>query len=337
MYKTLSKIILLLFITVFISCGKDESVDNLIYTTDDQFFNDGDIEIVFENNKSNGINVIFLGDIYFQNDLEAENGKYRTHALSNINYLFNTPPFSEYKEYFNAYIIYAESKSSKSDDGGLVVETPFGAYVDYDGNLLLENWNPITEYLEKQNFDPQNGKNLVLLSVNGKNAKVNGFAVLNGNLAVFGDGNNEIMIHEVGHAFASLGDEYIREDYPAYALANNTANLDSTNNLTSIKWKHFIGLDGYEHVGAYEGGNYRSTGFWRPEQTSIMGVSYLANSFNTPSREAIVKKIFELHNMEYSFEDFLKIDENANKSSKQLKAKTEIQSLQKIKCATIQF
>lgn len=337
MYKVISKNLFLLLLTVFVSCGKDELEKDLNYVSDNQYFNDGEVEIIFENDRNNGINVIFLGDLYFQNNLEKEKGKYREHGLSNINYLFNTPPFSEYKQYFNAYIIYAESKTSKSDDGTFEVETPFGGNITNNGNLYIENSNSIYNYIDILNLRQTHENNLVLLSINGKNAESNGFAFSGDNLAVFGDGNNKIMIHEVGHAFADLGDEYTNEDYPSYALGSYTANLDSIDNLDLIKWKHFIGLDDYEQVGAYEGGNYRNTGFWRPELTSIMHNLNIENNFNAPSREAIVKRIFELQNLEYSFEDFLNLDKITINSSKKMNAKTNIKNFKTIECGSIHF
>ena len=172
MYKVISKNLFLLLLTVFVSCGKDELGKDLNYVSDNQYFNDGEVEIIFENDRNNGINVIFLGDLYFQNNLEKEKGKYREHGLSSINYLFNTPPFSEYKQYFNAYIIYAESKTSKSDDGTVEVETPFGGYITNNGNLYIENSNSIYDYIDILNLRQTHENNLVLLSINGKTQRV---------------------------------------------------------------------------------------------------------------------------------------------------------------------
>ena len=74
-----------------------------------------------------------------------------------------------------------------------------------------------------------------------------------------------------------------------------------------MKWKHFIDLDDYEEVGAFEGGGYVQEGIWRPEEFSVMrSTSFLY--FNAPSRESIVKRILELRGISYNFEDFLEID-----------------------------
>ena len=48
---------------------------------------------------------------------------------------------------------------------------------------------------------------------------------------------------------------------------------------------------------------------WRPESSSIMLQIGNKEFFNAPSREAIVKRIMELRNLEYNFDDFLEVDQ----------------------------
>lgn len=55
-------------------------------------------------------------------------------------------------------------------------------------------------------------------------------------------------------------------------------------------------------------------------------------SFNAPSREAIVKKIMKLQNLDYDFQEFLKIDRSNDGSSKRNISNMENKSTIKIKC-----
>ncbi|MBW8244596.1 M64 family metallopeptidase [Muricauda oceani] len=326
MIKTLFHIAMTISLTLFISCAKDDTVASPSYISDNKYFSDGDIEVVFENDKSNGINVIFMGDVYFQNHLEASDGIYRKHALNTISYLFNSTPFSQYKKHFNAYIIYAESKLFVSEDKKNEVKTPFGSSVSPDGLPSISNWRAIDGYVSKLTGKPRGEKDLILISI--KSHSGGGTAWLNNNVAIFGAEDHRVMLHEVGHAFANLGDEYANESYQPIIL-QEVANLDSTNNPDLIKWKHFLGLSDYIEVGAYEGGNYRESGFWRPEEQSVMG---WGSYFNAPSREAIVKKIMELKKLEYNFKEFLKIDKSNDNSSKKTDSDLENKNSIELKC-----
>lgn len=126
-----------------------------------------------------------------------------------------------------------------------------------------------------------------------------------------------VVQHEAGgHGFGKLADEYTNysETIPADNITTlqqwqgfgQYMNVDVTNNLTTILWKHFIGVQKYTGIGAYEGGYYYTKGVWRPESTSVMinNIKY----YNGPSREQIVKRIKTYAGMTYSFEDFMAND-----------------------------
>jgi hypothetical protein len=136
-----------------------------------------------------------------------------------------------------------------------------------------------------------------------------------------------VHTHELGHCFGLL-DEYMNWGYPS-SIPANCANLDTTSDLSKIRWSHFIGLKGYELVGAYEGafegygsgvwppydGPRFKDGVYRPYLSSIMDKYYSARSiphpshhFNAPSREAIVKGILKAAGEPYTFEKFLEKD-----------------------------
>ncbi|MDH5693503.1 MAG: M64 family metallo-endopeptidase [Gammaproteobacteria bacterium] len=78
-------------------------------------------------------------------------------------------------------------------------------------------------------------------------------------------------VHELGHAFAGLADEYIE----LTRLVNTPTvepiapNITINNNLSTVKWKHWLD-DPF--IGLYEGGYYLETGVWRPALESFMRV-----------------------------------------------------------------
>lgn len=260
-------------------------------------------EVVFENNKSSGINLIYMGDAYLESDLDKENGIYRQQALRNIDVFFETYPFSKFKEDYNAYIVYTASEENVVQVGGVVSNTAFGAKYTNSGTPTVTFTARINLLVKEVTGGFMTKEDLVLMSVNNTGG---GSAQLNGGIAVFGNGNSGVMMHEVGHAFAGLADEYSTSLRPP-ADPERYPNLDNTENLDEIKWKRFIGLEGYENVGAFEGGGYVTNNIWRPEEISIMKSSGVLH-FNAPSREVIVKKINEILNRPCSFEDFLVLD-----------------------------
>jgi hypothetical protein len=127
-----------------------------------------------------------------------------------------------------------------------------------------------------------------------------------------------VLIHEaIGHGLGGLADEYITNqgqtinsaaisEYNQWSALGFFANVDLVSNLTNIKWKHFVGVDGYSRVGAYEGGYGFTYGVWRAESTSCMINNILY--FSAPSRETMVKRIFARANMYYTLQIFINND-----------------------------
>lgn len=128
----------------------------------------------------------------------------------------------------------------------------------------------------------------------------------------------DVMLHEMGHAYGKLWDEYAGnpdpypEDSKAFVIRyweqyEWCANIDFTNDHSKIKWKQFIGIPKYSGVGAFEGASRHMKGVWRPEVLSIMRSSnYLY--FNAPSREQLYKRTMILSGSTYSFEEFVAQD-----------------------------
>jgi hypothetical protein len=300
----MKKIVFILLVTVgFYSCTPENP--EIMQIVDD--FSNVDVEILFENDKENGINVIFMGDAYLKADLNRENGIYRRQAVENINTLFSTHPFSEYKEHFNAYIVYVESEENVIDfdaPSSTAFGSTSGSCVLGIRCLVITHQFQVDFYMRAVKQRNQTPRDLILMSVNNAHG---GSAGIGSGIAVFGSGNANVMVHEVGHAFSRLADEYELGGTNPLPNTNWSANLDQIGILGKVKWKHFIDLDDYEEVGAFEGGGYVQEGIWRPEEFSVMrSTSFLR--FNAPSRESIVKRILELRGIPYSFEDFLEID-----------------------------
>lgn len=96
-----------------------------------------------------------------------------------------------------------------------------------------------------------------------------------------------VVVHEFGHSFAGLGDEYFYDDMYETFYPSDTEPWEP--NLTTLvdfgsKWKDMMprnaslptqpdGKDVFNKVGVYEGGGYQSHGVYRPAQECRMKIN----------------------------------------------------------------
>ncbi len=269
------------------------------------YHEDGEVQVLFENDPE-GVNVVFLGDGFTRSGLEVA-GDYQRSGTDIINYLFSVPPFSTYREYFNAYIVYAESAEALTTDKTLKRNTTFGTTWDSTvDRVLLANPSACIDYARRAvGGNPDKAHIMILLA----DVDLYGGSALNKIATSARRVKEEVIVHEIGHAFANLADEYVDAGvtYDPRWFLRYSANVDDHSDLDSIKWSHLIGREGYEAVGAYEGGSYVSEGIWRPEEFSMMSDVTIGH-FNAPSREAIVRRILQIKGIPYELEDFLAND-----------------------------
>lgn len=223
------------------------------------------------------VNVVLVGDGY----TAAERGSFLTHAGDKLNVLVNDPAFSTFKDVINGYAIFVPSNQSGTDipSEGITRDTYFNTSFDIAGidrllaisnqtglgrlNVLLGTLTP--EY------------DIVILLVNSP--KYGGSGGFPATLSLDGR-SDEVMLHEIGHSFAGLADEYVDEanadNYPPRESINATQRTDRA----QIPWNNFIlastpvptpgSSSDPNYVGSFEGAYYRSRGFYRPTDNSKM-------------------------------------------------------------------
>lgn len=287
------------------SCKKDINDAGSLY------YKDGEVSKLYFN-VENGINIVVLGDGFVGEDLK-KGGVYDTHVKQAIDQLFTVPPFKQYKKYFNTYVVHAESKQRGLNWGyeELNTKTKFNVYFTggSTGLIMVGNYDACEEYIKKA--VPISKAHLVILISNETSID----AAATGSYAVITSSelSKRNLVHEVGHAFALLGDEYvfpeIADGYPMEAIPH-LANLDVTNDPTKVKWAHYLENSTYNNVvGIFEGGYYRANGVYRPEENSVMRNGSGSLYFNAPSREAIVRRIHQIMDIPFDFNRFLKQDD----------------------------
>jgi hypothetical protein len=271
-----------------------------------------------------GVDIVIMGDGYDFDGIVS--GKYETKIREAYTHFFNVEPYKTYKQYFNVYMVYSYSPESGISDNTTTVRTTFGTrYTQAPPSTAMTTTSSTA--LQYAAYAPIKNIQKTLVIMVANSARYGGTCMMYSDgkaIAMCPTPNNSypydfrgVVQHEAGgHGFGKLADEYTNysETIPAENITTlqqwqsfgHYMNVDVTNNLTTILWKHFIGVQKYTGIGAYEGGYYYTKGVWRPESTSAMinNIRY----YNGPSREQIVKRIKTYAGMTYSFDDFMAND-----------------------------
>lgn len=272
--------------------------------------------------RGNGIDLIFMGDGYDARDIA--DGTYLKNMNDAIDYFFNIEPYSSYKDYFNAHIVFARSEESGIETINTINENKFGSYLP--DRISLQRPDLVFTYAKKAPIGALN-KSLVILIVNS--------SIYEGVTFMYGDGSaiaqcpvsergypydfRGLVQHEAGgHGFGKLGDEYIYHNSYADACPmegdvtrdvryNKSLgwykNLELTGDWNQVGWSHLIFHPNYsDFVDVYEGGYMHSRHIWRSETISCMNnnIPY----YSTISRQAIVERIKEYAGESFTLEDF---------------------------------
>lgn len=231
------------------------------------------------------INLVIMGDGY----TVADQGKFVTDATGLKNYLFTIPPYSNYKEYFNIIAIKVISNESGVKHPATATDVSEPVFPASDPDTYL-----------KTTFDYQNIHRCVYSSntnlatqVLAANVPFFDIAVVLANTPEYGgcagtyayftahSNAKEIFIHEIGHSFAGLADEYW------FASTGERPNKTQDNNPATNRWRNWIGTDAVDMYAFPEDPTW-----FRPHQNCEM--RYLDNDFCAVCKEATIERIHEL-------------------------------------------
>jgi len=110
-----------------------------------------------------------------------------------------------------------------------------------------------------------------------------------GGIANVGRPDKSITVHEFGHAFTGLHDEYTGNPNPPTHVIRGV-NAATTNDPKEVPWRHFLEKR-VKGVGIYEGGATYNKGVWRPARTCAMNAAG-DTQFCPVCREANVLAIY---------------------------------------------
>jgi len=219
------------------------------------------------------VDLVFVAEGYTREEME----KFRKDAAQFTDYLFQTKPYNDRKNDFNVWAV-----ECPSDESG----------VDIPGHNIWKNtalkshfWTfGIDRYLT--------APDLVIIRDKVWNVPCDAvFVIVNSN--IYGGGgiynyygigtanhmqSNAVFVHELGHSFAGLADEYFTSEV-AYNDFYNLKTEPWEPNITTLvnfeaKWEKMLpagtpvpttpNTSTADKVGVYEGGGYVTKGVFRP-------------------------------------------------------------------------
>ena len=244
------------------------------------------------------VDVVFLPDGF----TGSEMGKFREAAKEFSDALFQTDPFDAHEDDFNIWVVESPSLESGTDIPGkdiwkeTLLNTSFYTF-NSERYLMTYDIKSVRDVAANAPYD------LIIILVNTE--KYGGGGVYNyyGTFSAFNPKSIGVWLHEFGHNFTWLADEYYTSDvsYSDYIDMKYEPIQPNVTTLVkfSKKWKKMIEpgtpvptprTPEYEGVlGAFEGGLYTGKGVFSPMQKCKM--NWLDDPFCPVCRQTILDMI----------------------------------------------
>lgn len=334
---------------------------------------DGKVTQLQKHKVGKGIPIVIMGDGFVDKDIRE--GKYREATNKALESLFSRHPLKSLRDYFDVYevtaVSYNDFKTYWTNPDDSTFNTAFSVGVgkeksegDIASELTPGDDAKVVEYAKKA-IDGNRMDDATIVVIVNDFATLGvttiypntteymeipkGRAIAYVNLMELGDisidvGNfsksfTNILLHEFGHAFAKLADEYVSDEHKwddpesgkesLMQLQNigYCRNVSLNSDVTKTYWADFAADSRYdfEKLSCYEGGYYQAKGVYRPTGSSTMNSNLYYDVFNVASRVMIYKRCMNLaygDSWTFNYEDFVKFDLE--------KAKAEYEELRKL-------
>lgn len=236
----------------------------------------------------NRINVVILGDGFTQQELP----KFATEAKKFADFFLGYDPYVHYRNYFNFFAIRTPSAESGVTNPGTApdaykdqpVETKntffgcsFGAAIH---RLVEVKKHDVLQNLLATQFPMYD---LVVVLVN-----TTFYGGSGGSISVHTLHNqaNTIGVHEIGHTFSHLNDEYWAG--PGYGWEAPNMTLES--NAARVRWKNWLNEF---NISIYKHGDTGAAALWHKPANGTCLMEYLNQEFCAVCREATVETLLK--------------------------------------------
>ena len=196
--------------------------------------------------------------------------KFRQDAAKMMDYFWTMEPYASRRDDFNVWLVESVSEDSGPDipQNGIwrstVLDSMFDTFYE-DRYLTVMDHRKIASAVSGAEFDA-----IIVIT----NEEKYGGGGIYGSYAM-GSSDNAwslpVYIHEFGHSFAGLGDEYYDsstayQDYYPAGVEPWEPNITNQTDFAS-KWEDMMDVEG---VGLFEGAGYQAKGCWRPVEECRM-------------------------------------------------------------------
>ncbi len=225
------------------------------------------------------VDLVIIGDGYTENQKQ----EFEKDAAHFIKVLFRYDPFKTYKDYFNVRTVFVPSADSGTDIPGqnvwrnTVLNSHFYTF-GIERYLTTEDYKTVKDIAAAAPYDQ------IIVLVNTDKYGGGGFYNYLNLTAAKHPLADKVFVHEFGHAFAGLADEYWTSDVATEDYYDTTKEPWEPNITTLVnfdsKWKDMVAdtvpiptpsTPKYKNVvGAFEGGGYVPKGIYRPMQNCLM-------------------------------------------------------------------
>ncbi|MDR3246430.1 MAG: IgA Peptidase M64 [Prevotellaceae bacterium] len=255
-------------------------------------------KIVDNGDAENHVDIAFIAEGYTKDEAE----KFCKDVSAISGYILSQSPFDEYRDKFNIYAISGISEESGTDIPGkkiyrnTVLNSSFYSF-DLDRYLTVSDSKNVYNLAANVPYDA------IFVLVNSDRYGGGGFYNWYAIATADNSAASAVAIHEFGHSFAGLADEYYTSevaysDFYSFDVEPWEANITTLVDFDS-KWKNMLDATvsvptpreaEYKDVlGVFEGGGYVAKGIYSPKQNCRM--NSLNEMFCPVCQRAIVKKI----------------------------------------------
>jgi hypothetical protein len=248
---------------------------------------------------ANRVDIVILGDGYTGSEL----AKYAADVETFVNGLFAQEPWKEYQKYFNVHRVDVTSAESGADHPErtppVFKDTALDATYDCAGiqRLICVNVSKVNTVLAASVLPDSRDVVFVIVNDNEYGGSGGSVAVASVHPDVV-----ELVLHEVGHSFGLLADEYGGPPPPSCNAGFEPPEPNATmeTQRDRIKWAIWIkpetpiptvGVTVAE-PGLYAGAKYCDTGLFRPTYNSKM--RSLFQSYEQINSEQLVKRMYNV-------------------------------------------
>ena len=263
-------------------------------------------EMVVTGPRDKRINLVYLGEGFSW----LYQGLFLSYALSSKNEILSSEPFQTYAPYLNFYRIQVNSVQDGSDHPANAADEPypgtiqtlntyFNSTFDFGGThrcIYLPSNGQQTAFTALGNLLPEYDVPFVLVNHSWSGGCAGEFAVF-----TTSELSPQTSVHEMGHTFANLDDEYETYTSSPGGGLDNRPNTTTQTQRALIKWNHWIDAETPvptpedpvlygDVVGLFRGAHYNPTTWYRPKFVCKMRDS--TEPFCEVCREAIVLEIY---------------------------------------------